>query len=988
VKDLRKYKLFCKMILLLYIISFLFSYMSSSAVALPGEPVREKFGVSRSSKQDESAAALTLKKGYHDVKMEYESKGYEPAQVTDIVLDYQAVTASSRNDYTLKSGVGNSSKRALVWEETDEWFEWTADVNVPGLYEIIVEYYCIPGSSSPVKRELVIDGEVPFDEAHSITLNRMWNDGAETRHNNIGDEVQPRQIEIYRWQTVSLSDSKGMYSSPFRIYFSSGRHTIRFNYIDQPVAISCIVLKSPERLPGYAEVKKLYEAKCRYSGTTIKLQAENSVLYKSEPTLRRASDSDPMTEPVSMESKKLNFMGGWRWRLGNQSITWKIDVPEDGLYKIGFRYLQSYNDGLPVFRQIAIDGKIPFAEMEEYAFWFGENWQTDVFHSESGEPYLFYLSRGEHELTMTVKMGPLYRLVHSLTESSYALSDIIHRIAMITGADPDPLYNYYLEKRIPGIVENLKKIALRLQGDIDMLDGISTRRTVWARNFTAIKEQLEKMIADPDIISNKTAQIENAQNTLGDVILSLQDQPLGIDYLLVGSEEEKWVNKKSNIFQKIYLTLYNFVRSFKVDYDSIGNTYDKDDGNVKVINVWVSRGKEWGEIIKEMADTQFTPETNIAVNMNILPSSQLNIGAFNVLMLALSSGNAPDVALGISAASPVEFAIRDAVLNLEEFDDYEEIDSGFLPGMIIPLKYRGGVYALPETMDFRVLFYRKDIIGELGVKLPETWEDLYKLVLPALYQNNMEFYYPVNPVDISPFLFQRGGSFYNEDNTRSGLDTPEAVQAFKELTELYTNYGVPVKADFFSRMRTGQMPMGIAGFGTYMQLSTSAPELYGRWAIAPLPGTRKEDGTIDRTTAGTSAEAAMILSRTAYSREAWEFLKWWTSSGTQEQFGKELEALIGVEARWNTSNIEAFKNIPWKKDDLETIIGQWPEYKEMPVTPGGYFTVRHITNAWIRSVIGGMLVRDSLEQAVKDINKELRSKHEEYGIIIDEEDNR
>ena len=42
---------------------------------------------------------------------------------------------------------------------------------------------------------------------------------------------------------------------------------------------------------------------------------------------------------------------------------------------------------------------------------------------------------------------------------------------------------------------------------------------------------------------------------------------------------------------------------------------------------------------------------------------------------------------------------------------------------------------------------------------------------------------------------------------------------------------------------TGTMPIGIGNFTTYMQLMTSAPELYGRWSIAPVPGTRQADGT-------------------------------------------------------------------------------------------------------------------------------------------------
>ena len=59
----------------------------------------------------------------------------------------------------------------------------------------------------------------------------------------------------------------------------------------------------------------------------------------------------------------------------------------------------------------------------------------------------------------------------------------------------------------------------------------------------------------------------------------------------------------------------------------------------------MARGTE-AALIKEMADEEFTPETGIMVNINVIPASQLNAGTINALMLSITSGKAPDVALG------------------------------------------------------------------------------------------------------------------------------------------------------------------------------------------------------------------------------------------------------------------------------------------------------------------------------------------------------
>jgi ABC-type glycerol-3-phosphate transport system substrate-binding protein len=192
---------------------------------------------------------------------------------------------------------------------------------------------------------------------------------------------------------------------------------------------------------------------------------------------------------------------------------------------------------------------------------------------------------------------------------------------------------------------------------------------------------------------------------------------------------------------------------------------------------------------------------------------------------------------------------------------------------------------------------------------------------------------------------------------------------------------LPIEANFFNRMRSGEMPIGIANYTTYVQFSVAAPELTGRWGIAPLPGTLKEDGTINRS-AGGAVYGNVIFKQSKHQKESWEFLKWWMSKDVQLRFGQELESLIGVEARWNTANSEAFKDLPWPKEDLETFIEQWKWYRERPVVPGSYFTARHIMNAWNRTVLSGMNPRESIEQAVKDINKELHAKQEEFGISV------
>ena len=202
---------------------------------------------------------------------------------------------------------------------------------------------------------------------------------------------------------------------------------------------------------------------------------------------------------------------------------------------------------------------------------------------------------------------------------------------------------------------------------------------------------------------------------------------------------------------------------------------------------------------------------------------------------------------------------------------------------------------------------------------------------------------------------------------------------------MFTNYGSPVNANFLTRFRTGEMPVGVGNFAFYVQLLTAAPELVGRWAIAPLPGVAKEDGVVDRSSGNLAVECDIVLAQSDKPQAAWEFLDWWTSAETQSRYARELEARIGVEARWNSANLEVFQSLDWDADDLAVVEEQLEWATETPVVLGGYYTTRYVNNAFNSVVVSGSkTVRDALEDAVKEINRELKMKQEEYGVFIDE----
>jgi len=921
---------------------------------------------------------------YAERLREYEVQGYRPAP--GVRIDLPAIHYSAQHNARLEelSGVGGRAETVLAWWEGDEegWVEWTFNVPQTGLYNLALEYYPLEGKRASIQRELQIDGRYPFMEARRLVFERTWQDTHPPVRDNQGNDIRPSQREAPRWRFQLFEDALAMYREPYLFYLEAGTHTVRLGMIREPMAIARITLLTPPEVPPYKVAKARYEEAGYRPARDVMLIIEGEeALYKSTPTLTRNYSPDPSAHPPAEGNFRLNVFGGWRWRRPAERASWRFTVPQDGLYKIGIKFWHGDWTHMPVFRAITIDGEYPFDEARELAFPYDWNWQLRTLSDpETGEPYLFYLTAGEHELEMRSVVGPVAETVRTIEGVTREMSDLARRVILLTGSEPDPLMEWDMEKEIPDLVPRLLAMAGALEREAQRLTEIAGRRPNSANTLIETAYQLRNMAAKPDTVPNRLLQLSETQSMLGYWALDLQEGMFEVDSIIVASPEMTMPPGDAGLLADLRLTLINLVASFRKEYTVIGNVYDKEQvGDAVVLEVWMARGQEWGKIVKELIEETFTPQTGILVNLHIVPPGSLGAGDMSVLLLAATAGKAPDVACSVNPNLPVEFAIRNALVPLNQFEGYEEAVTRFRPGALIPYEYRGNIYAFPETQNFNMLFYRTDILAALGLEPPQTWEELYDMMW-VLHQHGFDFYYPPGPDGLTPFLFQHGGDYYTEDGLRSALDRPEGLLAFKEWTALYTNYHIPKYADFFNRFKTGEIPIGIADYWTYILLSTAARELMGRWQMAPIPGVRMPDGTINRSTGG-SGNAVVIFKQSEHPKEAWEFVKWWTSTETQLRYGIELEALLGVEARWNTANVEALKGQPWPRQDIEAVMEQWQWFRERPVVLGGYFTPRHVDNAWNKVVLQGANEREALEEAIKLINRELRKKQEEFGIV-------
>lgn len=920
---------------------------------------------------------------YPERLAEWQKQGYKDASGVNLTVPATAFKQAGGGAAAGTDPAGGS-RQVLIWPESS-WVECEVDIPQTGLYHISFDYYPLPGKRASIQRDLQIDGVYNYFEARRLLFSRIWKDEGQPKRDNQGNDIRPKQVEAPAWRTQPVQDPSGISAEPLRFYLTQGKHTLRFSAIREPMALAQIRIYAPTAPPAYADVAGTYSGYKPGTGGLVRVQGEGPAA-KSDPTIRGENDSDLATDPEDQGFIRLNAFGGSRWRQPGQWATWKFTVPSDGLYTVNLRAVNWYKHGIPVSRTFMIDGKVPFQELEAYTFPYSSTWKLFTLGDRAGQPYQFYLTKGEHTITAEATTGPLGQVIQTLNHVTQEMALMSRQITLITGRDPDPNKVWEVHKDIPDLLPRLTALADELDGSYKLLVQQSDNgESAEATTLQVTANQLRTMVERPETIPLRLNEFGDTQTSLGAWVLELTNQPLLVDYIDVAPAGTKVQMKQVSLLRKIWATCVNFVNSFIKNYNGVGNIYSND--KETTIDVWVARGREWAMIMKEMAEEDFTPQTGVKVNINVLPAG----GALAPLVLATVSGNAPDVATGIDANLPVDFALRNAAVDLSKQPGFDQVQKRFQDGALVPFQWQGGTYALPENMDFNMLFYRKDVLNAMGLKPPQTWDEVYEMI-PALHRAGMDFYYPapgsqtsqgVTDTGFSPFLFQNGGTYYSKDGLHSGLTSEQALKGFDMWTGLYTSYKLNRNASFFNRFRTGEMPIGVANYTTYVQLSTAAPELTGWWAMAPLPGVKKADGTVDRSNSA-SALTAMIFKQSAKQKEAWEFLDWWTSTETQIRFGVELEALLGVEARWNTANVQALRQLPWPQSDIDAIMTQWSFLEQMPVVPGGYYTGRHVVNAWNKVVLSGTPTREALEDAVKDIDRELRKKQEEFGITPEE----
>ena len=255
----------------------------------------------------------------------------------------------------------------------------------------------------------------------------------------------------------------------------------------------------------------------------------------------------------------------------------------------------------------------------------------------------------------------------------------------------------------------------------------------------------------------------------------------------------------------------------------------------EVLNIW-GMGEEVKSLSKMTDD--FTKETGIKVKIQSIPWSN----AHDKLLTAIASKKGPDV-LQMGTTWMPEFQKAGALTDMSKYiNKYENLKpDNFFKGSVETTVFDGKSYGIPWTAETRVLFYRTDVLKNVGYdEAPKTWDELEDAATKLSDRGKDKYGINIDSKEQTlAFMFARqNGSPLFEDG-KPLFNTPRFVEAVSYLND-FIQKGYSPKEDLgmdVSQTFSGDamVPMFISGPWMAKAVKDTVPDAKGKWAIATLP---------------------------------------------------------------------------------------------------------------------------------------------------------
>jgi multiple sugar transport system substrate-binding protein len=250
---------------------------------------------------------------------------------------------------------------------------------------------------------------------------------------------------------------------------------------------------------------------------------------------------------------------------------------------------------------------------------------------------------------------------------------------------------------------------------------------------------------------------------------------------------------------------------------------------------------------------------------------------FTKLQTAIAGGTAPDT-FELNYENFVSYSSAGSLLDLTPLasGDPDFTAETYYPRAYAAFQADGKQYGLPETFSDVLLFYNKDLFDAKGVAYPTadwTWQDELAAAQTLTDKANGVWgdFQPIQFWEFYKVLAQNGGSFFNADQTQSTFNDAKGVEAASWLVDKVGKV-MPTDAqmggqDDTALFKAGKLAMWHNGIWQFSGLK-DAPFA---WDVQVEPGNVTKAHHF-------FANAVVASAKTSHPQEAWQWLRFLTSS--------------------------------------------------------------------------------------------------------------
>ncbi|MBF0543099.1 MAG: extracellular solute-binding protein [Candidatus Riflebacteria bacterium] len=297
--------------------------------------------------------------------------------------------------------------------------------------------------------------------------------------------------------------------------------------------------------------------------------------------------------------------------------------------------------------------------------------------------------------------------------------------------------------------------------------------------------------------------------------------------------------------------------------------------------------------------------------------------AHEKLVTAIIGGITPDVCqLGTTWMS--KFQIMDAFRPIDDFISESNFPiNDFFEGSRQTNLFNGKTYGIPWYVDTRLLFYRDDILAEVGcTKFPDTWEEFDQLgeKLIAYKRSHGKkgyfFSFPLTDITFLMLYWGKGGNFCPIRGAKEYfsrelfLETAKMLKSFfkRDFNSLTEGGGM----DYTDAFASGFYPIMLSGPWMASDLEIRNPGLEGHWKTAVLPKNKTRTSFI-------GGSNLVIFKRTKHPAEAWKFIQFMSEPSSQALWYKLAKNLPANRLAWDIQPLASNTNLlPFKQQFEDT----------------------------------------------------------------------